>query len=174
MSSQATREKFASMAREAEARGLDCVMFTITLPSRFHPLRGGMPNPNHCGETPRDGQQWLLGVWAKARAGMARVKLHTYGMRVVEPHHDATPHWHALMFMRREEVPFAKSVISRYVQEDGEDCCLKVGHLCDAYTAVAYAQRFEAKAKDVQAWGAVWGIRLGGFFGLPDEVGAAK
>ena len=119
MSGQAVREKFASMAREAEAQGLDCVMLTITLPSRFHPLRGGVPNQDYSGATPRDGQQWLLVVWAKVRAALARQKLRTYGLRVVEPHHDANPHWHALMFMRQSEVLFAQSVFRRYARAGG-------------------------------------------------------
>ena len=174
MSGQATHEKFASMAQEAEARGLICVMMTITLPRRFRPLRRGVPNLNYAGETPCDGQRWLLSMWAKVRAGMARSGLRTYGMRVVEPHHDGMPHWHVMMFMQRDNDLFAKSIIRRYAREGAEECLVDARHLCGASTATRYAEHFAKAALEEKAWSATWGIRLISFFGVSDEVGAAK
>ncbi len=76
------------------------VSFTITAPSRFHSVhsKGGFVS-RWDGNTPQDTQRYLCGVWAKARAAIA-CGIHVFGFRVVEPHHDGTPHWHMLLFMR--------------------------------------------------------------------------
>ncbi len=40
--------------------------------------------------------------------------------RVAEPHHDGTPHWHLLLFLRPEEVEFATAVFRKHaLKEDG-------------------------------------------------------
>lgn len=91
----------------ADARGHVGLFLTLTLPSRFHPVKlgsGGRPIPNkkYAGATPRDGQLWLREMWAKVRAHLARRGVRIYGLRVAEPHHDATPHWHALLWAECE------------------------------------------------------------------------
>lgn len=174
MSGQAVREKFASMAREAEARGLRCVLFTITLPSRFHPLHSGKPNPRHHGETPRDGQEWMRSVWARVRAEMVRRELRVHGLRVVEPHRDATPHWHVLMFVKEAEAIAVRSVVRHYTKSGDELGWVDVRQLESAATANYCVRKYVAEDADIQAWAEVWGIRLCSFFGLSDEVGAAK
>ena len=174
MSGQATHEKFASMAQEAEARGLICVFVTITLPRRFHPLRRGVPNANYAGESPSDGQRWLLSMWAKVRTGMARRGLRTYGMRMVEPHRDGMPHWHVMMFMQRDDYLLAKSIIRRYAREGAEECLFEERHLCGSSTAIHYAKHFAKVGLEGKAWSATWGIRLNSLFGAADELGAAK
>jgi len=174
MSGQAVHEKFAAMAREAEARGLHCVMFTITLPSRFHHLHAGRPNPRHHGETPRDGQEWLRNVWARVRAAIKRRNLRVQGLRVVEPHRDATPHWHVLMFVSESETMAVRNVVCHYVLSGKEPGWVDVRHLESAATASYCVRKFMTKDADIEAWAEVWGIRLYGFFGLSDEVGAGK
>ncbi|AVS66621.1 replication protein A [Paracidovorax avenae] len=99
----------------ADARGHVGIFATMTLPSRFHPVKmgsGGRPIPNakHADAvraglsvSPRDGQLWLRGAWARVRAEMAREGVRMYGLRVAEPHHDSTPHWHALLWAESED-----------------------------------------------------------------------
>lgn len=85
----------------AEARGDRCVMVTATCPSAFHPwLRAGAgaPNPQYNGSTPRQAQAWLNQHWARARAALKRQQVLYYGFRAAEPHHDATPHWHLVLY----------------------------------------------------------------------------
>jgi hypothetical protein len=84
----------------AGLRGDRCVMVTATCPSAFHPwLRdSGAPNPLYNGSTPRDAQAWLNQHWARARAALKRQKILYYGFRAAEPHHDATPHWHLVLY----------------------------------------------------------------------------
>jgi hypothetical protein len=174
MSAQATHEKFAKLAAEAEAQGLQCVMFTITLPRRFHPLEYGKPNPRHHGETPRDGQKWLRDGWARVRAALARRSLRVHGLRVVEPHRDATPHWHVLMFTKEAETPAVRSVVRHFMNTSDELGWVDVRVLESAATASYCVRKFVTEDSDIQMWAEVWGIRLCGFFGLADEVGAGK
>ncbi|MBB3001462.1 hypothetical protein FHX57_003819 [Paraburkholderia tropica] len=94
----------------ADAAGFAGVMFTLTCPSRFHAVRqlGGrikwIPNKKHDANlTPRDAQRYLRGVWARIRAQLRREGVTFFGMRVAEPHHDSTPHWHGLVFSNNVE-----------------------------------------------------------------------
>ena len=172
MSGQATHEKFASMAIEAEVRGLRCVMFTITLPDWFHPLRHGLLNDCHNGETPRDGQLWLLKRWASLRAALNGAGYKTYGLRLVEPHLDATPHWVVLMFMNDTSGMYLTSLVKRYMGQSGGR--VVSGTLLGAVTGIRRAEELLDKKGENKAWGDAWGIRQYSFFGVPDEVGAAK
>jgi hypothetical protein len=43
-----------------------------------------------------------------------------FGFRVAEPHHDGTPHWHLLLFLRPEEVEYATAIFRKHaLKEDG-------------------------------------------------------
>ena len=112
----------------ADSRGHVGLFLTLTLPSRFHPVKlgsGGRPFPNkkYCGATPRDGQLWLRDMWAKTRAALARKGVRMYGLRVAEPHHDATPHWHALIWAEDEAGAQAieDKVRHYWLSEDGDE-----------------------------------------------------
>lgn len=59
--------------------------------------------------------------------------LQFYGMRVVEPHHDGTPHWHMMLFCKPEQRKHITEIMRRYaLKEDGDE-------------KGAAAQRFEVK-----------------------------
>ena len=112
----------------ADARAHVGLFLTLTLPSRFHPVKmgsGGRPVPNkkYSGATPRDGQLWLREMWAKTRAALARKGVKMYGLRVAEPHHDATPHWHALIWAEDEAGAMAiEEMVRKYwLSEDGDE-----------------------------------------------------
>ena len=112
----------------ADARAHVGLFLTLTLPSRFHPVKmgsGGRPVPNkkYSGATPRDGQMWLRDMWAKTRAALARKGVKMYGLRVAEPHHDATPHWHALIWAEDEAGALAieEKVRHYWLSEDGDE-----------------------------------------------------
>lgn len=96
----------------ANDEGLSGEFYTITAPSRFHAVhsKGGFVSQwNGC--TPQDTQRYLCGVWAKARAAISRAGIHVFGFRVVEPHHDGTPHWHLLLFMRPQDVDEVRDIL---------------------------------------------------------------
>ncbi|EMG8327503.1 replication endonuclease [Salmonella enterica] len=100
---------FEDMANE---EGLAGEFYTITAPSRFHAVhsKGGFVS-QWDGSTPQDTQRYLCGVWAKARAAISRAGIHVFGFRVVEPHHDGTPHWHMLLFMRPQDVDTVRDIL---------------------------------------------------------------
>lgn len=91
----------------ADQEGHAAALFTISTPSRFHRIKTikvqgrkpfYKPNPKWKGATIKDGQQWLVDIWAKIRAALERRGVRVYGFRIAEPHHDGTPHWHILLF----------------------------------------------------------------------------
>ncbi|MBZ6064681.1 replication endonuclease [Aeromonas schubertii] len=96
---------FEELAKEAGHTGL---FVTLTAPSQFHAWKQNKKNgrtyqnDKYNGSTPTQTQRLLCEQWAKFRAAIARRGLKTYGFRIAEPHHDATPHWHALLFVEPE------------------------------------------------------------------------
>ncbi|EPU1406436.1 replication endonuclease [Klebsiella pneumoniae] len=96
----------------ANEQGLAGEFYTITAPSRYHAVhsKGGFVGQwNGC--NPQDTQRYLCGVWAKCRAAISRAGIHVFGFRVVEPHHDGTPHWHMLLFMRPQDVDAVRDIL---------------------------------------------------------------
>ncbi|WKD28623.1 replication endonuclease [Halomonas sp. KG2] len=106
---------------EAEARRLGHVgmFYTMTAPSKYHPVVASncFRNPKYKGATPRETQQYLQGLWAKIRAKLARDDIGIYGIRVVEPHHDGTPHWHLLIWMKPEDEDAVTGTLREYAEE---------------------------------------------------------
>ncbi|UZX94729.1 replication endonuclease [Yersinia ruckeri] len=110
-----------------------CGLFvTITTPSKYHPTRkiGKKADKrvqlNHKwdGEaySPKDGQRYLCGIWGKMRTAFKDRELKVYGMRVVEPHHDGTPHWHMLLFCHPKQRREVIAVMRKYaLKEDGDE-----------------------------------------------------
>ncbi|MGO4746015.1 replication endonuclease [Serratia quinivorans] len=88
----------------AEMRGDCAVFYTITTPSKYHAtLASGKPNPKWNHTTPRETSDYLVNLFAGIRKAMHRQGLRWYGLRVAEPHHDGTVHWHLLCFMRKKD-----------------------------------------------------------------------
>ena len=107
----------------AKLQGLAGDFYTLTAPSRYHAMQhNGHRNNKYAGASPRETQQYLCKVWARTRAAWKRKGIRVFGFRVVEPHHDATPHWHLLLFMRPECVDQAREIFRRYaMREDGNE-----------------------------------------------------
>lgn len=155
------------------------VFLTLTVPGCFHvkTLKNGraVPNPRYSGATPAEGQEWLLAKWAKVRAGIAYRGIAAYGLRMVEPHHDGTPHWHVLLWVRGEGAQKGVLALIRHywlydgIREPSEDeWRVQVAHLEKGlvYQVVDYLR---ANPVD-DAWTRTWGIRpvvpFGGLGGL--------
>lgn len=106
------------------ANEMGCVgeFYTITAPSKYHAVyHGGGFVANWNGASPRQTQKYLCSVWAKARAALARAGINVFGFRVVEPHHDGTPHWHVLLFMLPQDVEQVRDILCYYARlEDSE------------------------------------------------------
>jgi hypothetical protein len=93
--------------------------YTLTAPSKFHATtKAGYRNRKWNGASPSDTQSYLTGLWARIRAKLHREEVRIFGIRVAEPHHDGTPHWHMLMFMLPEDVERVRLIIRDYAWEE--------------------------------------------------------
>lgn len=171
----------------SKSLGHKAVLYTITTPSRMHARwsTSGKANPKYDGTTPIEAQQYLTKLWAQIRAQLARDGIMYYGFRVVEPHHDGTPHWHLLLFMAPQSIKSATNVLRTYaMREDGNEqgaakhrfTAVKVdpkkgsatGYIAkyisksiDGYGIDEDLYGYDAKdsAKRISTWASVWGIR---------------
>lgn len=112
---------FEDMATEM---GLVGMFYTLTAPSRYHSthVKSGKRNDKYRDAGPRQTQKYLCKVWARVRAKWGREGIRTFGFRVAEPHHDATPHWHLLLFLHPEEVDYATAIFRKHaLKEDGNE-----------------------------------------------------
>ncbi len=118
--------RIAGFERCAKDAGHAGEFVTVTCPSRMHARlrggkkskRGGLKNPRYDGTTPREAQDYLCKVWSRIRAALGRAEIRPYGVRVAEPHHDGTPHWHILAFLDQEKINTWREIIARYALED--------------------------------------------------------
>ncbi|WP_258549774.1 replication endonuclease [Salmonella enterica] len=93
--------------------------YTLTAPSKYHATtKAGYRNSKWNGASPSDTQSYLTGLWARIRAKLHREEIRIFGIRVAEPHHDGTPHWHMLMFMLPEDVERVRLIIRDYAWEE--------------------------------------------------------
>lgn len=115
--------RIAGMEAAAKAAHRVAEFVTLTTPSRMHStLSNGRINPKYDKTTPAEAQAYLAGCWSRARAQLARDGVRVFGLRVAEPHHDGTPHWHMVLFVRRGEVGGLREVLRKYfLAMDGEE-----------------------------------------------------
>ncbi len=200
LSNPANRRK-AMMARIrgveefTKAREEVALFLTITCPSRMHARHfTGAANPAYDGTSPRDAQAHLNRVWRLATRKLSNAGVGISGVRVVEPHHDACPHWHVLVFVRPEDASKVTAAIQAYALADSPDepgadeHRFKVEHIDPKRgSAVGYVAKYVSKSIDgegvdvddetgdtgadaaqrVVAWARAWGIRQFQFFGVP-------
>ncbi|WP_437437535.1 replication endonuclease [Vibrio parahaemolyticus] len=103
--------------------GLQGLFLTLTTPAKYHNSykKGGFIG-HWNGASPREAQTYLNKVWQRIRAKLGRNEIRWFGIRVAEPHHDGTPHWHLLIWVKPEHVAKVRDVFIRYaVDEDKEE-----------------------------------------------------
>lgn len=161
---------FEEIATELGHRGL---FVTITAPSKFHAVGGH--NDRYANFTPREAQAYLVGVWARIRAKLARLGIQPYGFRVAEPHTDGCPHWHLLLFVPRENMRQLRQVIRGYaLAEDGDEAGAQKNRVklvtMDAGkgTAAGYIAKYIAKNIDGKTAG---GESMGDHRAHADQAG---
>ncbi|WP_123427355.1 replication endonuclease [Lelliottia amnigena] len=122
----------AGIERYAASVGDVGMFITLTTPSKYHPTRqvGKGKNKtvqlnhgwNETAFTPKDGQRYLCRIWSLIRTAFKDNDLDVYGMRVVEPHHDGTPHWHMMLFCNPGQRKAINEIMRRYaLKEDGHE-----------------------------------------------------
>lgn len=162
------------------------VFLTFTCPGRMHPrlYPKGDPNPNYDDTSPLQAQKHLNNLWARIRSALSREGIRPYGIRVAEPHHDATPHWHLLLFVAPEGMQRLIEICRHYLllTDPNEPGAAKHRIQVVAIdprkgTATGYIAKYISKNIDctesggstssesynrserVEAWKAQWGIR---------------
>jgi len=177
----------------ATSLGHEGEFWTFTTASRWHRMRWiskarkAVPVAGWNESTPREANQHLGKLWAQIRAEFARQDIRVYGFRVVEPHHDGTPHWHLLVFLHPDDRRLARKVCRRYLLSDNGQERGAWRYRFDAKrinpgkgTASGYIAKYIAKnidgaglnlqdddsglamadgAERVRAWAGTWGIR---------------
>jgi len=140
------------------------LFITWTAPSKFHPwkTRGGkqdgktVENERYQGASPRETQRYLCKLWSYARAELKRQEISPYGFRVVEPHHDGTPHWHMLLFIPPEQCHALIGTLQRYALLHDQAELVRTrnqwGRYCPAFTDIT--PRFDWKIMNPAEGGA--------------------
>jgi len=107
----------------AQQIGHSCIFVTVTCPSRMHARykKSGDPNPNYDGTTPGQAQRYLCRLWARIRASLKTKGLPVYGFRVAEPQHDATPHWHFVLYCAPEHLVSIQALFTEHALRDSPD-----------------------------------------------------
>ncbi|MBG0587316.1 replication endonuclease [Enterobacter kobei] len=133
----------AGIERYATSVGDVGMFITLTTPSKYHPTRQVGKGEsktvqlnhgwNETAFTPKDGQRYLCRIWSLMRTAFKDNDLDVYGMRVVEPHHDGTPHWHMMLFCKPGQRKAINEIMRRYALKE------------DGYEKGAAKQRFESR-----------------------------
>jgi hypothetical protein len=173
----------------------DGLFVTLTCPSRMHPIyaKSGDINPLYDGTDPKQAQEYLTSLWTRIRAKFKRDLIHIYGIRVAEPQHDGTPHWHLLIFSDVKNTANIKAICSHYALQDSpnEKGAQKHRITFDMIdrnkgSAVGYIAKYISKNIDaehidkdldghdakssalrVEAWASTFAIRQFQMFGCP-------
>jgi hypothetical protein len=158
--------------------------YTLTAPSQYHPS-----SSKYADHTPQQTQQdYFSPLWARIRAKLKYQALTVYGFRIAEPHADACPHWHLLLFMPATQRAKVKAIFKDYaLRQDGDE----TGAAQHRFTvesidpkkgsAIGYIAKYirknvdgfamedeyddetgeaiQAAAKRVRVWASVWRIR---------------
>ncbi|MFY7165670.1 replication endonuclease [Enterobacter cloacae complex sp. SHL012] len=182
----------------AEMRGECAVFYTITCPSHFHAtLNNGRPNPKWTSATVRQSSDYLVNMFAAFRKAMHKAGLRWYGVRVAEPHHDGTVHWHLLCFMRKKDRKSITALLRKFaIREDREELGTNTGPRFKSElinprkgTPTSYIAKYISKnidgrglaqeisketgrslrdnAENVNAWASLHRVQQFRFFGIP-------
>lgn len=121
--------RIGGFEKVATESGFAGSFFTLTAPSKYHAFTAfGHRNHKWNGASPRKTQNYLNHVWQLMRAELARREIPVFGLRVAESHHDATPHWHGLLFTAPEHTSELLEVMEDYAtREDADELTGKTG-----------------------------------------------
>lgn len=171
----------------AKKKGYQGIFLTLTCPSRMHAYSSikSSTNPNYDETLPDDAQKYLVNLWARIRAKFDREGIKPVGIRVAEPHHDGTPHWHLLLFIDRDHTKKLIEIMRQYALLDSPNESgarkhrLKVKYINPKKgNATGYIAKYIAKNIDgfgvnisehgqdassaavrANTWASIWGIR---------------
>ncbi len=105
----------------AQEMGHCALFYTVTAPSRFHVYKGDKVNPKweKAGKpTALDAHHHLMGVTTAFRKDLDKADIKIYGLRIVEPHHDGTPHNHMLFFCHPDDKHTVSKLLKSHALAD--------------------------------------------------------
>lgn len=107
----------------AEMRGDKAMFYTITCPSKYHAtLKSGKRNPKWSTKTVKESSDYLVNLFAGIRKKLSRLGLRWYGVRIAEPHHDGTVHWHLMCIMQKQDRAAITQVMRDFaIREDRQE-----------------------------------------------------
>lgn len=146
---------FESIAIE---QGHSALFVTSTAPSRFHAVSKGKVNQAWLDAGKPDAKAahtHLMGVWKAFRKTIDKAQIKVYGMRIVEPHQDGTPHHHMLLFCMPEHTQFVVEAFRHHSLADSpnekgaQKYRFKVEHIdFSRGSAVGYVAKYLSKNID--------------------------
>lgn len=173
----------AGLAKVAADAGMEPRLLTITTPSRMHPTTsaGGhrRQNSNYDETIVREAHRWAMDAWARWRAALGRRGIDTLWAIGAQPHHDGTPHYHAVVWAQAADWPEVERLAVYYWWSSEPDAHstadrrIRCDSICNGHTgAVAYLARVVAyvarqvdvgphadEAEAASAWASAHGIR---------------
>ena len=118
----------------AEESGFVGSFITLTAPSAYH-----ANSRKFNGNKPNKTQKYLTNTWAKVRAKLARENIKYFGVRVTEPHADATPHWHMILFFQADDKQAVETSIFKYfTQQHWQELTNDKTDECDLLTIKSF------------------------------------
>jgi hypothetical protein len=118
--------RIRGMEEEAKRHGLVGEFMTMTCPSKYHATKSvnngfRIENKKYKNYTPKEAQTYLVETYARIRAQLGREGIKPIGFRVAEPHADACPHWHLLLFVERKHVSRMIAVFKEHCYREDAD-----------------------------------------------------
>lgn len=115
-----TMVRVRGMEDYARERGFAGYFLTLTTPSRMHARLelSGDANPRYDGTSPKKAHRYLCNVWSRSTRKLQREGIEVFGLRVAEPHHDGTPHWHLLVYVHPDRADELHAILSAYALAD--------------------------------------------------------
>ncbi|ECL7760311.1 replication endonuclease, partial [Salmonella enterica] len=114
-------EELAALDRMSQDSDYVELFFTWTAPQQYHAwLETGRRNRKWNGASPRETQHYFTRTFKNFSTALTRRDIHIFGMHITESHHDGTPHWHGILFVRREQESTLRDVFEMYA--NAENC----------------------------------------------------
>lgn len=144
----------------AKEQGHCALFLTVTAPSRFHAISQGKVNKQWIDSgrpTAKNTHNYLMGVWKAFRKDIDKAGVKVYGMRIVEPHQDGTPHNHFLLFCETSHRNVVINALAHHALKDSPDekGAKKHRFTCETIdfkrgSAVGYVAKYLSKSIDGQ------------------------
>jgi hypothetical protein len=183
------KARIAGLEQYADKYGYKTDLVTITAPSRFHCVNGnGTSHIKWDESSVRTVHKYFTDLWDCVLSKFHRDNMQVSGFRVVEPHHDGTPHWHFILFTKPNHRELASNIIHKYFLKDSasekgasehrvtvkdlnqqKKRSLKGSYILKGIDLSPKNKSLEdlENSERVNAWGCVWGIRQFDQFGGP-------